>query len=310
MPAHHTARTAPPAAVPRRGGQRAARVREAVTGYAFLAPSVLGVLLFMVVPVGVIVWLAFHKWDLISSPEFVGLSQITDTLGDPEFRSSIGITLGLVVLVVPVQIVLGLALANMLTKGVRGTNVLRALIVIPWISSPLALGVVWSWLLAPTGGVLSTIAGHRLEILVSDTWALPAVAFVVIWNQVGYTSLFFIAGLLSIPSELIEAAWVDGASPSQIFWRIKVPLLRPTFFFVSVTSVIAAFNVFDQVYALTGGGPDGKTSVLAYQIYSTAFVDWNIGKASVMALVMFLILLAITLAQNLYFRRRTTYELV
>ena len=299
---------APSLSTRRRGLGR--RLRETVTGYLFLTPSVLGVVLFMVVPVVVIVWLTVHQWDLIASPRYVGLEQVRQVLTDAAFLRSLRVTLALVALVVPAQILVGLFLANMLTKGVRGTTLFRTLIVIPWISSPLALGVVWSWIFAPTGGLLSAVAGTRLEILVSPTWALPAVAFVVLWNNVGYTSLFFIAGLLSVPRELIEAAYVDGASARQVFWRIKVPLLRPTFFFVSVTSVIAAFNIFDHVYALTGGGPAGATKVLAYEIYEEAFVSWDVGKASVMALVMMLILLAITVAQNLYFRTRTTYEYV
>jgi len=145
---------------------------------------------------------------------------------------------------------------------------------------------------------------------VSPTWALPAAAFVVVWSNVGYTALFFIAGLLAIPSELTEAATVDGASSSQVFWHIKMPLLRPTFFFVSVTSVISVFNVFDQIYALTKGGPSGSTEVLAYLIYKEAFETGNVGRAAVMACVMMLLLMGLTLAQNLYFRKRTTYELV
>ena len=301
------------APVERRGARSrttASRRAEALTGYLLLTPSLAGVLLFMIVPVLVVIWLSVHEWDLIADPEFVGMQQILHVLGDAEMRHSVMVTLLLVLFVVPAQIVLGLVLANWLTKGLRGTTVLRTLIVIPWISSPLALGVVWSWIFAPTGGLLSALAGTRLEILVSPVWALPAVAFVVVWNMVGYTSLFFIAGLLSIPGELIEAAYVDGATNRQIFWKIKLPLLRPTFFFVSVTSVIAAFNIFDQVYALTGGGPSGATEVLAFKIYQEAFVNWEVGRAAVMALIMMVILLLITLAQNLYFRRRTTYELV
>lgn len=294
----------------RKVSRRRARLRNAVVGYSFLAPSVLGVVLFMLVPVGVILWLTVYSWDLISPPQFVGMSQITSTLSDPDFLNSLRVTLLLVVVVVPLQIMLGLLLANLLTKGVRDNSVFRTLIVIPWISSPLALGVVWSWLLAPTGGLLSALAGRRLEILVSPQWALVAVAFVIIWNNVGYTSLFFIAGLMSIPQEITEAAHVDGASTSQIFWNIKVPLLGPTFFFVSVTTIIAVFNIFDQVYALTGGGPAGKTDVLAYRIFDEAFNNWNLGRAAVMAAAMMVILLGFTLAQNLYFRRRMTYELV
>lgn len=295
--------------VPRRRRSRL-RMAEVATGYAFLAPSFVGVTLFMLVPVGVIVWLTVHKWDLISPAKYVGFSQITEVLSDPVFLNSLKVTILLVIFVVPLQIIVGLLLANLLTKGVRGTTVFRALIVIPWISAPLALGVVWSWIFAPTGGLLSAIAGRRLEILVDPHWSLVAVAFVIIWNNVGYTSLFFIAGLLAIPGELTEAAHIDGANGPQTFWYITMPLLRPTFFFVSVTSVIAVFNIFDQVYALTKGGPDGATDVLAYRIYAEAFTNWNVGRAAVMAAAMMVILLIFTLAQNVYFRRRTTYEFV
>ncbi|VTX47585.1 sn-glycerol-3-phosphate transport system permease protein UgpA [uncultured Actinomyces sp.] len=290
--------------------KRASRTRHALAGYAFLSPALIGVLIFMVVPIGVIMWVSLYRWDLIGDTRYVGLANITNVLSDPAFLSSLRTTILFVLLVVPIQIILGLLLANLLTKGVRGTVVYRTLIVIPWIAPPLALGVVWSWIFAPTGGLLSALAGTRLEILVSPTWALPAAAFVVVWSNVGYTALFFIAGLLAIPRELTEAATVDGASSSQVFWHIKMPLLRPTFFFVSVTSVISVFNVFDQIYALTKGGPSGSTEVLAYLIYKEAFETGNVGRAAVMACVMMLLLMCLTLAQNLYFRTRTTYELV
>lgn len=284
-------------------------LRQAAVGYAFLSPSLIGVTVFMLVPVAVVLWLTTQEWDLIGTPEFVGATQIIDVLSDPAFVNALGVTLLLIVLTVPVQVAVGLLLANLLTKGVRGTTVFRTLIVIPWISSPLALGVVWKWIFAPTGGLLSAIVGHRVEILVSPVWALPAVAFVVIWNSVGYTALFFIAGILAIPSDILEAAEVDGATRLRTFWSIVLPLLRPTLFFVTVTSVIGAFNVFDQIYALTGGGPNGRTSVLAWQIYSEAFENWNLGRAAVMAAAMMLILIAITLLQHAYFRRKITYDL-
>ena len=192
--------------------KRASRTRHALVGYAFLSPALIGVLIFMVVPIGVIMWVSLYRWDLIGDTRYVGLANVTNVLSDPAFLSSLRTTILFVLLVVPIQIILGLLLANLLTKGVRGTVVYRTLIVIPWIAPPLALGVVWSWIFAPTGGLLSALAGTRLEILVSPTWALPAAAFVVVWSNVGYTALFFIAGLLAIPRELTEAATVDGAS--------------------------------------------------------------------------------------------------
>ena len=163
--------------------KRASRTRHALVGYAFLSPALIGVLLFMVVPIGVIMWVSLYRWDLIGDTRYVGLANVTNVLSDPAFLSSLRTTILFVLLVVPIQIILGLLLANLLTKGVRGTVVYRTLIVIPWIAPPLALGVVWSWIFAPTGGLLSALAGTRLEILVSPTWALPAAAFVVVWSR-------------------------------------------------------------------------------------------------------------------------------
>ena len=285
------------------------RTRAALAGYALLAPSALGVLVFLVVPVCVVLWLTTQDWNMLDSLRFVGVDQIVDVLTDPTFLGSLGVTFLFIGIVVPAQIAIGMLLAVLLTKGVRGTILFRTLIVIPWISAPLALGVVWKWILAPTGGLLSAIVGYRLEILVSPVWALPAVAFVVLWNNVGYTSLFFIAGIMAVPPEILEAAEIDGAGPLRTFWSITLPLLRPTLFFVTVTTVIAAFNVFDQVYALTGGGPQNRTSLLAWHIYAEAFENGNLGRACVMAAVMLIILMSVTLVQHLYFRRRITYDL-
>lgn len=284
-------------------------VRASLAGYALLSPSLIGVLVFLLLPVGVVVWLMFHDWDLIRPPKFVGIDQIVDVLTDQSFIGSLGVTLLFIAIVVPTQIAVGILLANLLTKGVPGTTLFRTLIVIPWISSPLALGVVWQWIFAPTGGLLSALVGHRVELLVDPFWALPVVAFVVVWNNVGYTSLFFIAGILAIPNEINEAAQIDGAGPIRTFWSVTLPLIRPTLFFVSVTTVIATFNVFDQVYALTSGGPNGRTSLLAWHIFDEAFNRWDIGRAAVMACVMLVLLVALTLLQQRYFRKRITYDL-
>ena len=137
---------------PGRPGLSAARVREALTGYALVAPGLIGVLLFVIVPAGALVWLSARKWGLLSDPEFVGPSQAGRVLVDPEFLTSLRVTLLLALLVVPAQIALGLLLAVLLAKGVRGTGLLRALVIIPWAAAPLALGVVWSWMLAPAHG--------------------------------------------------------------------------------------------------------------------------------------------------------------
>ena len=287
---------------PGRPGLSAARVREALTGYALVAPGLIGVLLFVIVPAGALVWLSARKWGLLSDPEFVGPSQAGRVLADPEFLTSLRVTLLLALLVVPAQIALGLLLAVLLAKGVRGTGLLRALVIIPWAASPLALGVVWSWMLAPAHGSPAGPPGASTGVLASPTWALPAVALVVIWTGAGHTALLLAAGLASIPHELV------GATARQIFWSIKAPLLRPTLLLVSTAALIAVLNTFDQVYALTRGGPSRATGVLAYTIYERAFVNWNMGEAAVMALAMTAMLLLVTGVQRLCLRGMSAHD--
>ena len=287
----------------------ALRRREAVTAYALLAPSLFGVVAFLVLPIFVVLWLAFQDWDLLAPLQFVGLDNFSSVLTDAQFGRSLLVTLLFVLLVIPVQTGLGLFAASLLTRGLPGSTILRTIYVLPWICAPLALGVVWRWIFAPTDGALNALLGFRVEWLSNPDLALPAVAAVTIWSQVGYVTLFFMAGLTSIPEMFLEAARIDGASPWQIFWRIKVPLLRPTTFFVLVTGIISSFQVFDTVYALTpNGGPQGSTDVIAARIYYEAFDSFDLGRASVMALVLLVILVAVTLLQQLYFRKRITYE--
>jgi multiple sugar transport system permease protein len=276
-----------------------------------LAPSLFGLALFLLLPILVVIWLSLNRWDLLAPIRFVGLDNYVDVLTDPAFGNSMLRTVIFVLSVIPLQTGLGLLLAVLLSRGLRGSGVFRVIYVIPWICAPLALGVVWKWILAPYDGALNNLLGLSVEWLSDPAWAMPAVAGVTIWSQVGYTTLFFLAGLAAIPDTLTEAAELDGASGWQLFWHIKVPLLGPTLFFVLVTGVISAFQAFDQIYALTpNGGPQGTTDVIASRIYLEAFQGgFNLGRASVMALVLFVILVVVTLVQQRFFSDRITYDL-
>ncbi len=297
------------------GGRRtrrgpALRARETRTAYLLLAPSLFGVATFLVLPILVVVWLALRHWDLISPSTFVGLDNVATVVDDGRFGRSLLVTAVFVAIVIPAQTVLGLGAALVLNRGLRGASVFRVLFVLPWICAPLVLGVVWRWILAPTDGALNGLIGHRVEWLASPELALPSVAAVTVWTQVGYVALFFVAGLRAIPPTVLEAARLDGAGPWQTFRRITLPLLRPTLFFVLVTGIISSFQTFDAVYALTPeGGPQGVTDVVAGRIYYEAFESRAVGPASVMAVVLFLLLAAVTLAQQRWFARRTTYDL-
>jgi len=280
-----------------------------LTGYALLAPSLFGVVMFLLLPMLVVGWLSLQRWDLLGPIRFVGLDNWHTVLTDPTFGRSMAVTLGFVALVVPVQTILGLAAAMLLARGLPGTGFFRTLYVLPWICSPLAIAVLWRWILSPTDGAVSTVLGHRIEWLTDPTLALPLVSAVTVWTNVGYVTLFFLAGILAIPGDVHDAARIDGASAWQRFRRITLPMLRPTFFFVLVTGVVSAAQVFDTVYALTGGGPEGRTDLIAHRIYAEAFGSAAVGRAAVMALILFVLLLGITLVQHIYFRRRVSYDL-
>ncbi|MBQ1442924.1 MAG: sugar ABC transporter permease [Renibacterium sp.] len=284
--------------------------REAGIGYALLAPSLFGIAAFLLFPILVVIWLSMQHWDLLSPASFVGGQNFIDVFGDPGFGRSLLVTGLFVLLVIPLQTALGLFAATLLSRGLPGSGFFRVIYVIPWICAPLALGVVWNWIFAPTGGALNALLGRNVPWLSDPVLALPSVAAVSIWSQVGYVTLFFMAGLAAVPKETLDAARVDGANAVQTFWRIKLPLLRPTMFFVLVTGVISSFQAFDSIYALTpNGGPQGSTDVIATRIYAKAFKDFDVGHASVMALVLFVILIVVTVLQQLYFRRRITYDL-
>ncbi|MEV6770791.1 sugar ABC transporter permease [Nocardia sp. NPDC051030] len=288
-------------------GNRRALTRPA-TGYALLLPSLVGVGCFLLLPIAVVLWLSLHSWNLLGPIEFTGLDNWRSVLTDRQFGHSVLVTLGLTALVVPAQTVLGFAIAAPLARRGRGGTVLRVLYALPWMCAPVAVGVVWQWIFAPTGGALNALLGRRIEWLSSPGLALPAVAAVLVWMNVGYVALFFVAGIRAIPGEILDAGALDGATGwRRVRWLI-LPLLRPTMFFVLATGVLTVFQTFDAVYALTRGGPDHRTDVVAMRLYSEAFEAARPGRAAVMAVVVFAVLFAITVLQYRYFRDRTGDE--
>ncbi|WP_454300743.1 carbohydrate ABC transporter permease [Salana multivorans] len=251
------------------------------------------------------------RWNLISPPAWVGLDNYAAVFGNDRFVNSIWVSLTFALLTIPFTVTLGLLLAVGLNRRLPGSSILRIVYVLPWVCAPLTLGIVWKWVFDPTNGALNAMLGRRVEWLTDLTLAMPSVAFVQVWSTVGYVSLFYLAGLQQIPVAVTEAAKLDGAGPARLLWSITLPLLNPTTFFVTVTSVIASFQVFDLIYALTRGGPGvpGRTDVIASRIYEEAFVSLRFGRAAAMALILFAVLVVITVLQQRFFRSRLTYDL-
>ncbi|GAA3206216.1 sugar ABC transporter permease [Actinocorallia longicatena] len=314
-------RTRPPSTsggYPTRQGARARKSarrhawRAAVEGYLLIAPSLAGFVIFLLAPLLGVALVSLFDWNLMGDPEFVGLRNYTEMAGDSEFWRSLRNTVYYVVLNIPAQTVLALLLALALNRRMRGRNLFRVIYVLPWMAMPVALGIVWTWVFDPEYGAINKMLGvfgiDGPDWLTDSGWAMPVVASVNIWQYTGYTMLFLLAGLQSIPVSLYEAANVDGSGPVRTFFQITLPLLRPSLFFVLVTNTIGSFQMFDTVYVMTQGGPGGATDTLTFHIYQQGFQLFRSGYAAAMAMALFALILLVTAAQFLYFRKRTIYD--
>jgi multiple sugar transport system permease protein len=292
--------------------RRTGRGRQALAGYALLAPSLVGVLGFLLAPVVIVLVLSLFDWKLLSTPEFVGFANYRKLIGDSDVWHSLLVTVYYVVICVPGTTILSLLLALLVDRKLRGMKYFRALLVIPWMATPVALGLVWSWIFDPGRGALNQFLGlfgiHGPAWLSSPVLAMPSVAAVHIWQFAGYNMLFFLAGLQHIPRTLREASSLDGASPVGHFFAITLPLLRPTMLFVLITNVIGSFQAFDTIFVMTEGGPGDSTEVATYLIYDEAFRRFDFGYASTISVLLFAVVLLATISQFVYFERRTTYD--
>jgi multiple sugar transport system permease protein/sn-glycerol 3-phosphate transport system permease protein len=292
-------------------GRRPAR--KLLAAAPFILPSLAGVILFLLLPVVVVLLLSFAKWNFLQPPSWAGLSNFVTMTRDDHVFHALLISAYYVLWNIPVQTVIALGLAMLLNRRLPGMGVYRALFVLPYMSTPVAMAVVWGWLFNAQNGMIN----HLLSLagITGPNWlgdqatALPVIAMIATWQYAGYNMLFFLAGLQAIPLSLYEAASIDGGTKIQQFRRVTLPLLRPALMFVLVTGVIGSFQVFDTVYVMTAGGPGNATEVANLNIYNTAFAGFRIGEASAMSVVLFLIILVVAVAQFTYFNRRTTYEI-
>ncbi|WP_405628222.1 carbohydrate ABC transporter permease [Streptomyces sp. NBC_01174] len=276
--------------------------RRRRAGMLMVAPALLHASLWIGLPVVVSVALAFTKYDVLTAPEFVGLDNFRDMLDDAVFRKSIVNTLLYTFFTVPFGMALGLLVALALHTGLKARGIFRTAVFLPQVTATVAIALVWLWIYNPGNGLLNTMLAF-LGVdgpawLSSTTWALPSVILVGIWQGIGMKMLIYLAALQSLPRELYEAASVDGASRVRQFFSITLPLLKPATFFVLITSMISAFQSFDQIYILTDGGPANSTTMMTYEIYKSAFREFRVGYASAQSLVLFVLLMGFTLVNK------------
>lgn len=285
----------------RKSPWRGIRRQEMLAGYLFLLPNLLGFLTFSVFPILAALYLTFTDWDLGGTPELVGLDNFGRMARDDIFWKALFNTFYYAFAAVPTAVLFAFCLALLINRKIRGILTFRLIYFLPHLTLTVAAAIVWAWIYHPELGLINYLLGlvgiDGPNWLYNSKWAMPAIIIMSNWHGVGYAMLIFLAGLQGVPAELYEAATVDGANGWQQLRHITIPMLSPATFFVLVTSLIGAFQGFDQFYVMTNGGPAFATTTLVLHIFKNGFLYFRMGYATSMATILFLCILVITLIQ-------------
>lgn len=303
---------------PRRGVRRErgrlARRRERA-GWAFVAPNVAAVVVFLLFPLAVSLYLSMQSWDLFSAPRFVGVANYRRLFAsDPLFLIALRNTAVFTVLTLVPTVVIGLGVAAVLNRKLAGIGIFRTIVFLPLVASTVAMAVVWRFIFTTDDGLLNIMLGwvgiDPLPWLTDPDWALVSLSIVTVWKSVPFATVILLAAMQGVPETLYEAARIDGAGAVRRFWSVTLPLIRGPLSFVFVITIINSVQAFDQAYALTGGngGPETGTYLLGIMLFQNAFGFYEVGYAAALAWVIFAILLVLTLLQ-LRFARRAEVEL-
>lgn len=285
--------------------------RRAGVAALFLAPSLVPLAAFVLVPMIVSLALTLFQWNLLQPPRFVGLDNFVRLLADPAFHAAVVHTLQFVIGYLPLVVVGGLAIALGLNQVGRGAGLFRTAYFLPVVTSWVVVALMWQWLLNPTSGIVNWAIGlFGIEgpgWWTDPGWAMPSIILASAWKDLGFVMVIFLAGLQAIPRDYYEAAAIDGAGRFARFRHITLPLLSPATFFVVIISLINSFQVFDQVWVMTGGGPAGASSVVVTEVVRNAFSYGQFGYAAAMSWVLFAVILAVTVFQFRLQNRWVTY---
>ena len=281
--------------------------KESCAAWVFILPVLLGTLVFIIVPVICSFGLSFADWDLLGTIQYVGFKNYTDLFKEQLFYKILLNTIVFALSTSVFGVIIPLILASILNSKIRGSEFYKTAYFLPFITPMIVIGVIWEWIFDPNIGLLNHFLHLHINWLYDTRFAMPALILVSVWKLIGYNMIIFLSSLSGISQSLFEAAKIDGANSFQLFKNITIPVLSPTIFFVVIITAISSFQVFDLIYLMTQGGPLDSTNVLVYAIYKNAFEYFNVGKASAIAYVLFVIILVLTLIQwNL--RKKIVYN--
>lgn len=275
--------------------------KELLAALLFLLPNLIGFLLFLVGPTIGAFFISTMDWALINDPSFAGLSNFQRLITDNRFWITLRNTGYYVFVRVPINVFISLVLAVLLNQNIRGRNFFRTLLFVPVVLSLVSVAIMWRPLVMDSGVLNQTISRFGISPIpwiTSSRHAMPTIIMIGIWREIGYFMVIFLAGLQSISTHYYEAARIDGASGIQQFFRITVPLVSPTTFFITVVAMIWSFQIFDLTTVLTGGGPRNATNTLVMYIYQQGFQNFRMGYASALGVALFFIVLLLTIVQK------------
>ncbi|RYV52161.1 sugar ABC transporter permease [Pengzhenrongella frigida] len=271
-------------------------------GWLMVAPSIAHIGLWTAIPVIATFALSLTDYNVFSAPRWIGLENYVEIWGDPTFRKATWNTVVYTFWTVPVSMAIAVVIAVALNQKLKLQNWYRAAFFLPQVTATVAIAMVWLWIYNPQQGLLNAalaVVGIPGQAWLADPdWALWGVILVGVWQGIGIKMLIYIAALQNIDESLYEAASIDGASAVRKFFSITLPMLKPATFFVFVISIIGAFQVFDQVYVLTDGGPANSTTMMTYEVYRSAFQNFRMGMASAQSVLLFAFLLVVTLVSR------------
>lgn len=281
--------------------------------WLFILPSLIGFILFSLIPMISAVFLSFTSWDIIGgSPNLIGFSNFIRIFSTPEFTRVMINTGKYIILYIPSIIISSLFVAVLFNSDVKGAGFFRVLLFIPVLTSWIAGAMIWRTALSTQYGlinnILSMVGIHGPGWLTDPKWSMISIVMVSVWKDLGFFSLILFGGLRGIDKTLYEAAKIDGANTFQIFRKITLPLVTPTLFFVLVTTIINSFQLFPQIMVMTDGGPLESTQVMVERIYKYGFRYYEMGYAAALAVILFLIIVAITLVQLRLQKKWVYYE--
>ncbi len=278
-------------------------IRRSLRQYSYVIPLILpaliGIAIFQLWPIFESIRVSFYDYKMISgSMKWVGWQNYLKTLQDPLFWQTVRNTLWFFILKVPVQMVFAFGLALLVQTTARGIGILRTIILIPAITSMVVVSVIWGLMYHPNNGLINSFLEYLSlppqKFLISPKQSMPSIALMMIWKDVGFNMIFFLAGLMGIPSSIYEAAKIDGAGGWEILRYITVPLVRRTTVFVLITNMITAFKVFTPIFLMTRGGPANSTRVIVLYLYENAFIYNKMGYAAAISILLGLFLLTIS----------------